>query len=104
MNTQTKHTPGPWRVARQNPSPTTGEWMIAGGKPGYLAEIRDCGSGDVTANARLVAAAPELLAALQQCADYLDCIPEAAAGGCDDARELVRIARNAISKATEGAA
>lgn len=27
---KTQHTPGPWRVERQNPSPTTGEWMIAG--------------------------------------------------------------------------
>lgn len=60
-----KHTPGPWRVERQNPSPTTGEWMIAGGKPGYLAEIRDCGSGDVQANARLIAAAPDLLEELK---------------------------------------
>ena len=57
-------TPGPWRVERQNPSPTTGEWMIAGGIPGYLAEVRDCGSGDVEANARLIAAAPDLLRAL----------------------------------------
>lgn len=58
----TKHTPGPWRVERQNPSPTTGEWMIAGSRPGYLAEVRDCGSGDVQANAQLIAASPELLA------------------------------------------
>jgi len=57
---ETKFTPGPWFVKRQNPSPTTGEWMIAGSKPGYLAEIRDCGSGDVQANAHLIAAAPEL--------------------------------------------
>ena len=60
-----KHTPGPWKVARQNPSPTTGEWMIAGAKPGYLAEVRDCGSGDVEANARLIAAAPDLLEAAE---------------------------------------
>lgn len=57
----TKHTPGPWRVECQNGSPTTGEWMIAGAKPGYLAEVRDCGSGCASANARLIAAAPELL-------------------------------------------
>jgi hypothetical protein len=61
----THHTPGPWRVERQNPSPTTGEWMIAGAKPGYLAEVRDCGSGDVKANAKLIAAAPDLLAAIE---------------------------------------
>lgn len=66
-----KHTPGPWRVARQNPSPTTGEWMVSGAKPGYLAEVRDCGSGDVQANARLIAAAPELLEACQTFAEWL---------------------------------
>ena len=60
-----KHTPGPWRLARQNGSPTTGEWMIAGANPGYLAEVRDCGNGDVKANALLIAAAPELLDALE---------------------------------------
>ena len=61
----TQHTPGPWRVERQNPSPTTGEWMVSGAKPGYLAEVRDCGSGDVAANAKLIAAAPDLLAAIE---------------------------------------
>ena len=60
----TKFTPGPWRYDRTNGSPTTGEHMIAGAKPGYLAEVRDCGSGDVHANAHLIAAAPDLYAAL----------------------------------------
>lgn len=57
-------TPGPWRYDRTNGSPTTGEHMIAGAKPGYLAEVRDCGSGDVRANAHLIAAAPDLARAL----------------------------------------
>ena len=61
---ETKWTPGPWRYDRTNGSPTTGEHMIAGAKPGYLAEVRDCGSGDVRANAHLIAAAPDLYAAL----------------------------------------
>lgn len=60
-----KGTPGTWRVARQNGSPTTGEWMIAGEKPGYLAEVRDCGGGFAAANARLLASSPVLLEALQ---------------------------------------
>ena len=86
MNT---HTPGPWHVARQNPSPTTGEWMIAGSKPGYLAEVRDCGSGDVEANAKLIAAAPELLAALVAILKKSETIP------------VIRyIAEDAIAKAT----
>lgn len=67
-----KHTPGPWRVERQNASPTTGEWMIAGANPGYLAEVRDCGSGCAKANARLIAAAPELLAALELAVQHYD--------------------------------
>ena len=33
--------------------------MISGAKPGYLAEVRDCGSGDVAANAKLIAAVPD---------------------------------------------
>jgi len=56
--------------------------MIAGAKPGYLAEVRDCGSGDVGANARLITAAPELLAALVELRDLyteLTGLPAAAA-------------------------
>ena len=52
-----EHTPTPWRVSRANPSPTTGEWMIAGSSNGYLAEVRDCGGGSVAANARRIVAA-----------------------------------------------
>ena len=39
--------------------------MIAGATPGYLAEVRNCGSGDVSANARIIAAAPCMLDALE---------------------------------------
>lgn len=105
---KTTHTPGPWRYDRANGSPTTGEHMIAGAKPGYLAEVRDCGSGDVSANARLIAAAPDLLAALEKCCSYLADI-----NGCnlidgDDcgsiymrkrAKALQSIAFNSIAKA-----
>lgn len=62
---QKQHTPGPWRYCKTNGSPTHGEHVIAGAKPGYLAEVRDCGSGDVVANAMLISAAPELLVALK---------------------------------------
>ena len=75
------HTPGPWRYERGNGSPTTGEHMIAGAKPGYLAEVRDCGSGDVGANARLIAAAPELLAALELARRWMCEVPVAKRAG-----------------------
>lgn len=69
---QTQHTLGPWRYVRENGSPSTGQHMIEGAIPGYLAEVRDCGSGDVAANARLIAAAPELLAALTDAVDLIE--------------------------------
>ena len=72
MTDQPKWTPGPWRYDRTNGSPTTGEHMIAGAKPGYLAEVRDCGSGDVRANAHLIAAAPDMYAALEMAKLWLD--------------------------------
>ena len=67
----TKFTPGPWRYDRTNGSPTTGEHMIAGAKPGYLAEVRDCGSGDVRANAHLIAAAPDMAEALEKALNFI---------------------------------
>ena len=74
MTNESKHTPGPWRYVRANPSPTTGEHLIAGAKPGYLAEVRDCGSGDVEANARLIAAAPDLRDALRLALPHLEAV------------------------------
>ncbi len=46
--------------------------MVAGKSPGYLAEVRDCGSGPVEANARLIAAAPDLLNAAIHALETLD--------------------------------
>jgi hypothetical protein len=45
--------------------------MIAGAKPGYLAEVRDCGSGDVRANAHLIAAAPDMAEALEKALNFI---------------------------------
>jgi len=95
MTKQSKATPGPWRYVRTNPSPTTGEHLIAGAKPGYLAEVRDCGSGDVAANARLIAAAPELFEALQALLEEV----EDDISTCPLTRDA---ARAAITKATQG--
>jgi acetamidase/formamidase len=66
----TKHTPGPWRVVRANPSPTTGPLLIAGGKPGYIADVRVVhGNEENNANARLIAAAPQMFALLRAVRD-----------------------------------
>lgn len=88
--TDTQHTPGPWRA----------EWVPKGQRPwvGRIAEGRwaalACGKTDeeAEANARLIAAAPELLAALQAVADYW-------AGG-DVPADIDAAMRAAIAKAT----
>lgn len=65
-----KHTPGPWRISR-----TSGmeifinqDYDQPNRVPGYFAEVRRFTSDheQVDANARLIAAAPELLEALEQ--------------------------------------
>ena len=89
---QTQHTLGPWRYVRENGSPSTGQHMIKGAIPGYLAEVRDCGSGDVAANARLIAAAPELLAALTDAVDLIETLSPIEG-------DTLRNARAAIHKA-----
>lgn len=101
-----RHTPGPWSfIASPNcwsvlQVGSSGRWVIAGGTawaiPGRQSEAE--------ANARLIAAAPDMLDALISCFTYLSFIPESAAGGDDDAVMLAKRARAAIAKATEEAA
>ena len=87
-----KHTPGPWKVQRENGSPTTGQWMISGGGPGYLAEVRDLGVGEVEANAFLISAAPEILEALIDAINLIETI-------CSFEGDSIRKARAAIARA-----
>lgn len=65
----TKHTPGPWKFDKELTS-RSGEWLIAmdagdKGRGIAIAETR-VATGAELANARLIAAAPELLEALQR--------------------------------------
>lgn len=96
-----KHTPGPWRARRNNAF-----WEINpinAGDDGIPFSVGDvCSSapnnpdgGLQEANARLIAAAPEMLEALKE---ILDC-----ANGLIDEREILNIATTAIAKATGGA-
>lgn len=99
----TKHTPGPWATA----GGSTGRYrtptievraLTGGGVSQCIATVTSIAVGQ--ANARLIAAAPELLEALRAARDYLSCIPESAAGGDDEAARLARLASSAIRKAT----
>ena len=59
----TEHTPGPWTVARAK----TGR-LFVNGQRGFVCHIDQPESPEGTANARLIAAAPELLTACKHAA------------------------------------
>ncbi len=56
----TSHTPGPWRYVAEVP-----DWCRVSMGDGIVAEVTGGEAETCTANARLIAAAPELLAALK---------------------------------------
>lgn len=63
-----KHTPGPWRLdsikdAYRDVSSANGEWIGLARVPVQFTDEKDCAEGE--ANARLIAAAPELLQAVK---------------------------------------
>ena len=70
-----KHTPSPWRTIES--ANTTMRTVVGPDFPGqgYIADVNLCRTNDAQdvdgeANARLIAAAPELLAACQQTLAY----------------------------------
>lgn len=104
--TQT-HTPGPWR--NENGSiQSQGKWSDETGDhfdwkyPRILAHVTD--DWDETANARLIAAAPDMLAALQRVLPIYEAyVPYRADGMNEDDREnfeAIEAIRAAIARAT----
>ena len=87
-----KHTPGPWRVVKD---PTNLSLQVYGQTLALFECWRRSDEQTELANARLIAAAPELLEALCLAHDYL------AGNGWDDDPRLYTI-RAAIAKATGG--
>jgi hypothetical protein len=93
----TKHTPGPWILAGES-----GTYAPVAAPHGTLAAVRYLGSSpervrEEQANARLIAAAPDMLAALQE---VRDAILDILNGG--DLRSLSVVALDAvIDKATK---
>jgi hypothetical protein len=89
------YTPGPWKVA------TNPFWVVTDAK-GYHPNIAKMGDDGITsqANARLIAAAPDLLEALEECDQAFTSwqvgqIP----GRPEDILGLVHHVRNAIARA-----
>lgn len=97
MNEQ-KHTPGPWKIANLYPLPDFGETyqITAHGVPTVARVNTDyagMGLGEGEANARLIAAAPDMLAALKNIVELQ------ADHGRLNLPECAAIARTAIQKA-----
>jgi len=95
------HTPGPWRVL---PAEVTSGWgLCVGSDRVIVAQIKGPKNAEKTANACLVAAAPELLEALRGMLREHDAITIAAGGkpGVTDRwPERAAAARAVIAKAT----
>jgi hypothetical protein len=112
---ETKHTPGPWRVAEryhvhaivdakgqdlcyQDHSAYTGP-----GEPAGCVTSRGRSPEELRANARLIAAAPELLAALKDtlclAEAYFDALPDDGEAQDHYMASVIEPARNAIAKA-----
>ena len=102
------HTPGPWTSVPNGGDDPDERALFVGKNDAYgdFTVIADCRSkfvageigGDEASNARLIAAAPELLTALEEIVSW----GEQATGNSMDAgnaRECARIARAAIAKA-----
>jgi len=99
MEAAAKHTPGPWQIAEAVQSrytPTNMRRVRAvdeGHDHGAVCEVYGVRDDSVAAaNARLIAAAPELLAALVNI--------ERNCGGSVTEQYIARLARAAIAKAT----
>lgn len=90
-----KHTPGPWT---NDVMVSLTETHEAGLNIGFLNTVNPQRRAEAQANARLIAAAPELLEALQAITDLYDTDE-----GCRSTPEYIA-ARAAIAKATGGEA
>lgn len=104
MNAQ--HTPGPWKAesAKDYASGRHDDkrWTVhANGMP--LIAIVDQYRGQAQANARLIASAPELLAALERVAEDLEYFASEVPPSKDECGAMAKAARAAIAKAKGGA-
>ena len=95
------HTPGPWTMGVMEED---GPWCVGNSECVALAKMTGAPGPHHEANARLIAAAPELLEALEKIAseesttwdeDLMEHVPVPM-----DEEEMAEIARNAIAKAT----
>ena len=108
-----EHTPGPWRTSPANKGSGDRDMFVMADKPegqAELAKVYDWaeygGSLPAEANAKLIAAAPEMLAALEAVEALINERPAVVGApsleGRAAARSVFDRARAAINKATGG--
>lgn len=108
QSNETKHTPGPWETAATFVDDKAMAYMTEDGQDRH--SICEAFGPNAYANARLIAAAPGLLEALQECAEALNLLASRAGIQTEDAAprsdaedfgalSALRSARSAINKA-----
>lgn len=95
-DTATQHTPGPWNWYEHDKNRASAPVKVET-RDRVIADVTWCGvegGAERIANARLISAAPDLLAALEAVeADYMD------RGDCALHTKIGTVIRNALSKA-----
>ena len=95
-----KHTPGPWSATH-----ILGRWWIEDADPAAFCRRRiaivDDGAGIYSpeANARLIAAAPDLLAALEAACAFMNTVIIRGAVKMSEYEDFMEVVEKAISKA-----
>jgi hypothetical protein len=85
-----QHTPGPWTICAGDPY-----------RVGFNARYREADQlRNHQTNARLIAAAPDILDALRECEEFFDQRADVDDGIPNDAMNMLVIVRTALSKAT----
>jgi hypothetical protein len=92
-----KHTPGPWRVNRDREIVAADDSIVAWG---YHEDMGALLQRIKLSNARLIAAAPDLLEALSALLRRLDVMIEDVSENPEEASAEMEFARTAIAKAT----
>lgn len=87
-----KHTPAPWEVNNLEEAETV---FYIGGQSGSIASAWNKGGGEGEANARLIAAAPDLLEALILAYSFMVTDPQ------HQGRNILHTIQEAITKATQ---
>ena len=103
MTTKAAHTPGPWRTYSYSDSASARQWTV--GTPGgdRIADNIERGkpTDEAEANARLIAAAPELLEACKSALRYYEMFRDSSPMGDTELDDIAWI-KAAILAATGG--